>query len=188
LAEAHAAGLVHRDLKPGNVIVARLGGVCDVAKLLDFGLVLDESASELGDRLTRIGIVLGTPAYMAPEQAAGEPVDSRGDVYGLGAMAYYALTGRPPFEGKSALQVMAAHRSTPAPPLDGAPADLANVVARCLAKHPADRFPVVADLERTLAGCACVSEWSAERATAWWARLSAGGELPSPTEPTRTFG
>src|SRR5262249_35965578 len=70
LAEAHAAGLVHRDIKPGNVIVARLGGVCDVAKLLDFGLVQDDTAAETGDRLTRAGVVLGTPAYMPPEQAA----------------------------------------------------------------------------------------------------------------------
>ena len=71
LAEAHAVGLVHRDLKPGNVIVARLGGVCDVAKLLDFGLVLDESSSDADDRLTQAGVILGTPAYMAPEQAGG---------------------------------------------------------------------------------------------------------------------
>jgi serine/threonine-protein kinase len=188
LAEAHAAGLVHRDLKPGNVIVARLGGVCDVAKLLDFGLVLDETAADPGDRLTRAGVVLGTPAYMAPEQAAGEPVDARGDVYSLGAVAYYALTGRPPFEGESALQVMAAHRTTPVPPLDGAPADLAAVVARCLAKHPADRFPTAGDLERALAECGCAPEWSAERAAAWWAGLSGGGAPPSPTGPTCTFG
>jgi serine/threonine-protein kinase len=186
LAEAHAAGLVHRDLKPGNVIVARLGGVCDVAKLLDFGLVQDETASETGDRLTRAGIVLGTPAYMPPEQAAGESVDARSDIYGLGAVAYYALTGRPPFEGKSALQVMAAHRTLPAPPLDGAPPDLAAVVARCLAKDPADRFPTASDLGRALAGCRCAADWSAELAAAWWVGLRPGDALSSPDAPTRT--
>jgi serine/threonine-protein kinase len=188
MAEAHAAGLVHRDLKPGNVIVARLGGVCDVAKLLDFGLVQDAAAAEPGDRLTRAGVVLGTPAYMAPEQAAGEPVDARGDIYGLGAVAYYTLTGRPPFQGKSALQVMAAHRTLPAPSLDGAPADLAAVVARCLAKDPADRFATAGDLERALAGCKCAGDWSAERAAAWWAGLAGGGAPPTSSGPTCTFG
>jgi serine/threonine-protein kinase len=188
LAEAHAAGLVHRDLKPGNVIVARLGGVCDVAKLLDFGLVQEESVAEPGERLTRAGVVLGTPAYMAPEQAAGEPVDARGDLYCLGAVAYYALTGRPPFEGKSALQVLAAHRTLPAPPLDGAPSDLAAVIAQCLAKAPADRFPTAGALERALAGCSCAADWSIERATAWWASLAGRGEPPTPSVPTCTFG
>jgi serine/threonine-protein kinase len=162
LAEAHAAGLVHRDLKPGNVIVARLGGVCDVAKLLE----LDESAADGDDRLTRAGMVLGTPAYMAPEQAAGEPVDARGDVYSLGAVAHYALVGRPPFGGKNARQVMAAHRTEPVPPLGGVVADLAAVVARCLAKDPADRFPTVRDLDRALAACGCGADWSAEQTTA----------------------
>src|SRR5205085_604043 len=81
LGEAHDAGLVHRDLKPGNVIVATLGGQKDVAKLLDFGLVHDLS-TDTDDRLTRAGMILGTPAYMCPEQAAGEStVDARGDIY-----------------------------------------------------------------------------------------------------------
>ena len=189
LAEAHAAGLVHRDLKPGNVIVARLGGVCDVAKLLDFGLVLDESAADGDDRLTRAGVVLGTPAYMAPEQAAGEPVDARGDVYSLGAVAHYALLGRPPFGGKNARQVMAAHRAEPVPPLDGVPADLAAVVTRCLAKDPADRYPTVRDLDRALAACGCAADWSAERAATWWADGDGirGGANPA-AELTRTVG
>src|SRR5262249_12913091 len=99
LAEAHAAGLVLRGLQPGNVIIATLGGQRDVAKLLDFGLVQDLSANP-DTRLTRTGTVLGTPAYMSPEQAAGESeVDARSDVYSLGAVAFFALTGRPPFQG-----------------------------------------------------------------------------------------
>jgi serine/threonine-protein kinase len=172
LMEAHAAGLVHRDLKPGNVIVAALGGQCDVAKLLDFGLVQDLSA-DADDRLTRTGTVLGTPAYMSPEQAAGESVvDARGDVYGLGAVAFFALTGRPPFQGKTLGQVFAAHRSEPPPPLTDfrpdVPADLAAVVSRCLAKDPADRFPSAADLDRALWNCKCASDWSAEQASEWW--------------------
>jgi serine/threonine-protein kinase len=162
LAEAHAAGLVHRDLKPGNVIVATLGGQADVAKLLDFGLVQDLSAVADG-RLTRTGTVLGTPAYMSPEQAAGEStVDARGDVYALGAVAFFALAGRPPFQGRTVGQVLAAHRSESPPSLADlrpeVPADLAAVVDRCLAKNPADRFRSAADLDQALRECSCASD------------------------------
>ena len=172
LMEAHAAGLVHRDLKPGNIIVAALGGQRDVAKLLDFGLVQDLSV-DAGDRLTQTGTVLGTPAYMSPEQAAGESaLDARGDVYSLGAVAFFALSGRTPFQGKTLGQLLAAHRSEPSPLLTelqpDLPADLATVVARCLAKDPQDRFQSAADLDRTLAQCACAADWSADRAAEWW--------------------
>jgi serine/threonine-protein kinase len=173
LAEAHAAGLVHRDVKPGNVIVARQGGARDVAKLLDFGLVLDDSAPGAGDRLTRAGAVLGTPAYMPPEQAAGEPVDARGDVYGLGATAYYALSGSPPFGGGTVRQVLSAVLTGPSPSMAGVPGDLAAVLSRCLAREPSDRFATVGDLERALSSCACAPAWSCEDAAAWWAAHSA---------------
>ena len=154
LAEAHAVGLVHRDLKPGNVIIATLGGQQDVAKLLDFGLVHDSSADN-DHRLTQMGMVLGTPAYMCPEQAAGESaVDARGDIYSLGAVAFFALTGRPPFQAKSAGQLLAAHRSTPPPRLTevcpDVPADLAAIIDRCLSKDPADRFQSMVDVVRAL--------------------------------------
>jgi serine/threonine-protein kinase len=192
LVEAHAAGLVHRDLKPGNVMVATLGGQRDVAKLLDFGLVQDLSA-DADDRLTRAGTVLGTPAYMSPEQAAGESaVDSRGDIYSLGAVAFFALTGRPPFQGKSVGQVLAAHRSEPAPPLidfrPDAPADLAAVVARCLAKEPADRFQSAADLDLALGQCRCVADWSAERAAEWWQGRTGDGKLSRPNKRMQVTG
>jgi serine/threonine-protein kinase len=136
-----------------------------VAKLLDFGLVQDLS-SEVDDRLTRTGTVLGTPAYMSPEQAAGESaVDGRGDVYSLGAVAFFALAGRPPFAGKTVGRLLAAHRSEPPPPLTDlrpdVPADLAAVVARCLAKDPADRYPSAVDLDRALGLCSCGLEWEA---------------------------
>lgn len=167
LEEAHAAGLIHRDLKPSNVIVATLGGQKDVAKLLDFGLVHDLSA-ETDDRLTRAGMILGTPAYMCPEQAAGESrVDARGDVYSLGAVMFFALTGRPPFEGKTTGQLLAAHR-TESPPLlsdlwPDIPADLAATVARCLSKDPTDRFQSAAELDVALATRRCTSEWSLDK-------------------------
>ncbi|HLW66675.1 MAG TPA: serine/threonine-protein kinase [Gemmataceae bacterium] len=184
LVEAHAAGLVHRDLKPGNVIVATLGGQRDVAKLLDFGLVQDLSV-DADSRLTRAGTVLGTPAYMSPEQAAGESaLDARGDVYGLGAVAFFALTGRPPFQGKSLGQLLAAHRSEPPPPLTDlrpdAPPDLAAVVARCLAKDPGDRFQSAADLDRALGQCGCAADWSAERAAEWWQHRIGDEKLSGP--------
>jgi tRNA A-37 threonylcarbamoyl transferase component Bud32 len=167
LAEAHAAGLVHRDLKPGNVIVATLGGQKDVAKLLDFGLVHDLSA-DTEDRLTRAGMILGTPAYMCPEQAASEAaVDARGDIYSLGAVAFFALTGRPPFQAKTAGQLLAAHRSEPPPLLTDIspdiPADLAAIISRCLSKDPTDRFQSAAECVVALERCYCASEWSADR-------------------------
>ena len=101
LREAHAAGLIHRDIKPSNVFAAHRGGMDDVAKLLDFGLVLP-AAGPPAPHLTGEGQVLGTPLFMSPEQAmgGGRVVDERSDLYSLGAVAYYLLTGRPPFDGR----------------------------------------------------------------------------------------
>lgn len=196
LAEAHAAGLVHRDLKPGNVIVAALGGQRDVAKLLDFGLVQDLSA-DADDRLTRTGTVLGTPAYMSPEQAAGESsLDARSDLYSLGAVAFFALTGRPPFQGRSLGQILAAHRSAALPPLTDlrpdVPADLAAVIAHCMAKEPNDRFRSAAELDRALGQCPCAADWSAERAPSGGGRTGTwqtggkgdGADVFSPRPPS----
>jgi serine/threonine-protein kinase len=132
-------------------------------------------------------VVLGTPAYMSPEQAAGEPVDARGDVYAVGAVAYFALTGRPPFMGKSTRHVLAAVMTETLPSLDGVPRDLAAVVARCLAKDPADRFPTVRELDRALADCECGADWSAERAAVWWQTDRRVGN-DSPAATTRTAG
>jgi serine/threonine-protein kinase len=161
LAEAHAAGLVHRDVKPGNIFIATLGGERDMAKLLDFGLVQDLGAISTDEgRLTRTGTIMGTPAYMSPEQAGGEPtVDGRVDIYGVGAVAFFALTGRPPFDAPSVGKLLSAHL-TQRPPRadavrDGVPADLADVIARCLAKAATDRYQTAAELDGALAGCAC---------------------------------
>ncbi len=188
LAEAHHAGLVHRDIKPGNIVVAALGGQQDIAKLLDFGLVQDLGVLDTDPRLTQTGTVLGTPAYMCPEQAGGDaPVDARGDVYSLGAVAFFALTGRPPFEGQSVGKLLAAHL-TQIPPFlteirKNIPVDLARVVERCLAKNPADRFPAITELELALASCGCSGEWSAARAASWWAQES---NRNAGSEPDRT--
>ena len=145
LAEAHSAGLIHRDLKPANLFAACLGRRHDVAKLLDFGLVKDAAR---GGEADREGTLSGTPLYMAPEQATGDPkLDHRCDLYALGAVAFFLLTGRPPFEAPGAVQVMKAHAREPVVPPSryrpDLPADLERVVLRCLAKDPANRYPVV---------------------------------------------
>jgi serine/threonine-protein kinase len=173
LAEAHAAGLVHRDLKPANIFAARRGNLHDFVKLLDFGLVLpppDPSAAEASHDVH----LAGSPQYMAPEQATGEQrPDARTDLYGLGAVAYFLLTGRAPFAGPSAMAVMiAVARDRLEPPSrhrPGIPSDLERVVLRCLARSPTDRYPDAESLDHDLATCRAANEWDSNRAAAWWA-------------------
>src|SRR5262249_23575875 len=141
-----------------NVMVCERGGIPDVAKLLDFGLVRAEAASAADGNLTQEGVIPGTPAYMSPEQAAGrEDLGGRSDIYSLGAGAHYLLTGRPPFAGRSAVQMLAAHLyEAPAPPTThrpDLPAALQEVVLRCLAKNPAERFANVCALIDELDAC-----------------------------------
>jgi serine/threonine-protein kinase len=173
LHEAHGIGLIHRDIKPGNIIACERGRLPDIAKLLDFGLVLLPSLGKGEDRLTQVGSIAGTPAYMSPEQAAGaEDLDERTDIYSLGAVAYFLLTGQPPFVRKTGLQVLAAHLHEPVQPLTDlrpdVPADVQEVVLECLHKDPARRFADADRLERALGRCQCASQWSREEASAWW--------------------
>jgi serine/threonine-protein kinase len=173
LREAHAVGLIHRDIKPSNIIVCERGGVGDVAKLLDFGLVRTSTTGAEEASLTQEGAITGTPAYMSPEQAtAKEGVDARSDIYSMGALAYFLLTGRPPFAGRSPVQVLAAHLyEQPAPPTGprgDVGTELQNAVLRCLAKDPAERFPDAESLERVLARCLTGASWTEEEATRWW--------------------
>ena len=158
LGEAHGRGLIHRDIKPGNVMICERGGIPDVAKLLDFGLVLPPMSESDGERLTQDGTVTGTPAYLSPEQADGqEQVDARSDIYSLGALAYFLVTGQPPFAGRSGVKMMAAHLYEEPERLSArrpdVPADLEAVVIRCLAKKPEGRFPDVESLDRALVAC-----------------------------------
>ena len=186
LREAHAAGLIHRDIKPSNIFAARRGGMDDVAKLLDFGLVRCATAQHDAPQLSGEGQVLGTPLYMAPEQAtSGRELDGRSDLYSLGAVAYYLLTGRPPFDGRDVIEVMLAHARDPVVPPSrvhaGIPEDLESVVLRCLAKDPAERFPDAEGLEHALGECACAADWDRERAVRWWRDADAGDrELSRP--------
>jgi serine/threonine-protein kinase len=172
LHEAHEAGLVHRDIKPANLFAAYRGGRHDVAKLLDFGLVKTLSGGD-GMQLSHEDTVAGSPLYIAPEQVVHTgPPDRRADIYSLGAVAYFLLTGHPPFMGQTPMEVMIAHtRDAVEPPSrlnPGVPADLEQVVLRCLAKRPADRYPDTPSLADALAACADASGWSPELAAAWW--------------------
>ncbi len=187
LREAHAIGLIHRDIKPSNIIACEQGGVHDVAKLLDFGLVRAQGLGGSGERLTQDGVVAGTPAYMSPEQAGGtEDLDARSDIYGLGAVAYFLLTGQPPFVRRTAVQVLAAHLGEPVTPLRDLRADLPTevqeVVLRCLEKDPAGRYPDADSLEQALARCACADQWDRTRATAWWKEHQGRNEARSASD------
>jgi serine/threonine-protein kinase len=178
LHEAHAAGLVHRDVKPGNVLVCERGGLADVAKLLDFGLVRGHGLDSDAQKLTRQGAIAGTPAYMSPEQAAGrEDVDGRTDIYSLGAVAYFLLTGQPPFVRQTAVQTLAAHLGEPVVAPDRlrpeVPADLQAVMLRCLEKEPARRFQEAESLEKALGQCGCAGRWTQQQAAAWWRAATA---------------
>jgi serine/threonine-protein kinase len=180
LREAHAAGLIHRDVKPSNIFAARRGGMDDVAKLLDFGLVRP-AATAPAAHLSGEGQILGTPLFMSPEQArGGRELDERSDIYSLGAVAYHLLAGRPPFNEGGGIGVMIAHARDPVPPpsqvRDGIPEDLERVVLQCLAKDPADRFPDAQSLERALGECACAGDWGQDRAARWW---RGGGQAPA---------
>ena len=175
LREAHSIGLIHRDIKPSNIIVGQRGGVQDVAKLLDFGLVQDMcfNAEHADERLTMQGTVLGSPPYISPEQARGKTaVDPRTDIYSLGGLAYFLLTGRAPFVRETVMELMVAHLREPVtPPRDlrpEVPADLEAVVLTCLNKNPDDRFPDAEALDHALAACDAAGDWDDRRAAGWW--------------------
>lgn len=182
LSYAHAAGIVHRDIKPDNVLVTG-----HHAMVTDFGVskALSSSTGQLS--LTSVGIALGTPAYMSPEQAAADPaVDHRADIYSVGALAYELLTGRPPFTGLSPHQILAAHVSTVPEPVTvhrrSVPPLLAAAVMRCLEKRPADRWQTADELLACIESLATPSagmtpsgmEPHVRRASRRWRAVAAG--------------
>ena len=173
LEEAHDAGLIHRDVKPSNVFIARLGKHTDFVKVLDFGLVKVLSDSEGRTALTH-SQTTGTPAFMAPEQVRGNEIDARTDIYGLGCVAYFLLTGAILFDKSSAMAMAMAHLTeTPELPSQRSelpiPASLERVVMACLAKDSNDRPQSVAELRAMLDACTGVSPWRQADADAWWA-------------------
>ena len=207
LEEAHARGLVHRDIKPANIHVGHVGIEDDFVKVLDFGLVKAVGpASEVSLNALDLGLVTsmgksslspdtavsgtpGTPAYMAPEMALGETVDARSDIYALGCVAYYLLTGELVFDADSTVQMIARHlhHHAVAPSVRGSveiPQELDRLVLSCLSKNPDDRPATAAKLSRALRALD-VQPWSEEQATEWWA-LNHAERLTSATFATAT--
>ncbi len=178
LADAHAHGLIHRDVKPANVVLCNRGGVADLAKVVDFGLVKQVEAGDAPDQSVA-DTVVGTPLYMAPEaMSAPESLDHRADLYALGAIGYFLLTGDHLFTGRTAVEICAHHLHTPPEPPAARlgrplPADLVAVVMRCLAKDPAERFPDALAVRRALLACAEPEPWTLDDAVAWWQRAAA---------------
>ena len=178
LEEAHRAGLVHRDIKPANIHVGRVGLEHDFVKVLDFGLVKSVAGGE-DSVVSAVGLTPGTPTYMAPETAQGGTVDPRADLYSLGCVAYYLLTGRVVFEGETAIQVILKHlEQRPVPPSRRMSSPLSPVleqtVLACLAKRPADRPGSAAEVAERLEA-AGTEPWSQAAAAEWWG--SRGVEL-----------
>ncbi|MGN6136637.1 MAG: serine/threonine-protein kinase [Aureliella sp.] len=213
LHEAHGLGLIHRDVKPSNIFVSERGGQFDVAKLLDFGLVKpirnvrldrgsaeDTATLEAQSELTLEGGFAGSPLYMSPEQAMGEESpDPRSDIYSLGAVAYFMLTGKPPFSATHAMRLILQHlNDAPLPPSQAVerklnwqiPADLEAVIMRCMQKSPDQRFASVCELDSALAACLDADGWNYERAHQWWTthcpklRASNPSSAPAPCEPS----
>jgi len=173
LIEAHAVGLIHRDIKPANVILCEQGGRIDVCKVVDFGLVkkMDAGADEL---LTNPGLVTGTPLFMSPEALRDHPaLDARSDLYELGAVGYFLLTGTNVFPGTTLMEVLNHHLKTePDPPSkrlgDEVPPALEELILSCLEKEPKRRPQSAAELRERLLACQGCGNWSEKRARAWW--------------------
>jgi eukaryotic-like serine/threonine-protein kinase len=189
LAEAHARGLVHRDIKPSNIFTCRMGLAVDFVKVLDFGLV---KAMGDGDRqstlLTAPDSTTGTPAYIAPEVVRGDSVaDHRVDIYTLGCVGYWLLTGRLVFHAPNAIQLMYQHaNAAPIPPSQQSeleiPPALDSVILACLAKQPDERPQNASELSRMLDAAVPDRAWSDERAHRWWNRHHPAPNLAPPAD------
>ena len=176
LDEAHHQGLIHRDIKPANIYLCRYGREYDLIKVLDFGLVKSQhdDAATSGVTLSREGTIAGTPAYLAPEMATGEAaIDGRADIYALGCVGYWLLTGQLVFEASTAMSMVVKHvREAPAAPSTRTevevPEALDRILLDCLAKEPQERPASAAELSDLLAGVAIAEPWTRERAARWW--------------------
>jgi eukaryotic-like serine/threonine-protein kinase len=175
IGEAHSVGLIHRDIKPANIYVCRYGRELDFVKVLDFGLVkshADESATNLS--LTRDNLAGGTPAFMAPEQVLGDtPIDRRTDIYALGCVAYWLVTGQLVFSGRTAMETMLHHtRTNPVPPSERTGLDIPDALDRwilaCLEKSPDDRPATVDAAAERLLAIKTAGTWTPDEMRKWW--------------------
>lgn len=196
LYEAHSLGLVHRDIKPANIMLNRRGGEPDVVKVLDFGLVkATDDQQQAG--LTQQASLTGTPLYMSPEAIQmPSSVDARSDLYAVGAMGYFLLTGQPVFEADSVVDLCQKHVATPpVPPSERVrtpiPPELESAILACLEKSRAKRPQTARDLAALISRCAEATAWSIEDSDAWWGRHERGQasgifSAPSAAPPDRT--
>ncbi len=171
LYEADCAGLVHRDIKPSNIFLTERGRSFDVAKLLDFGLV--QAVTNEPIQIRNVNKKLrGSPSYMCPEQAVGLSPDARGDLYSLGCVAYFLLTGRPPFVDENPIMLIVAHATGKVPTFKeigvDVPDDLAAIILRCLQRDPGLRYGSARQLLEDLEYCECFDMWNWKSAEKWW--------------------
>ena len=194
LGEAHGVGLIHRDVKPSNIILSERGGMPDVAKVVDFGLVKSFEATEspVAIEVTSANVLVGTPLYMSPEAISGDAaLDGRSDLYALGAVGYFLLTGTPVFSARSLVEVFAHHLHTPPEPPsvrtgDHIPDDLEQLILRCLAKPPGERYDDARALMHALDRCADRLPWDGDLALQWWAAFKSARPDGSATTPPLT--
>jgi hypothetical protein len=190
LMEAHEIGLIHRDIKPANIILCKQGGLFDVPKVVDFGLVKDLSAGAAA--LTATSSLTGTPLYMCPEAiVAPNEMDARGDLYSLGAVGYFLLTGTHVFPGRTAVEVCGHHIHTqPEPPSRrmgrAVAADLETLLLECLEKDPGRRPQTAAELQQRVRACRAFGTWDAGRARHWWHENGEKLRRGRPEHPTPT--
>jgi eukaryotic-like serine/threonine-protein kinase len=194
LAEAHAVGLIHRDIKPANILLNRRGGIADLVKVLDFGLVKAVGSGREAS-LTAADSITGTPQYLSPEQIErpGE-VDARSDLYAVGAVGYFLLTGTPPIRGDGLAEVLWKQiREVPEPPSARLGAEVSEdfeaLILKCLSKRREDRPEDVRALIAALLRCRSSGMWTGEDAESWWranvpredarTRVPAGGAVAS---------
>jgi serine/threonine-protein kinase len=184
LHEAHERGIIHRDIKPANIILCERGAVPDVAKVVDYGLVKEITANT-GESSQ---VILGTPAYIAPEAVSDpERVGPASDLYALGAVGYFLLTGKCVFEGKTSVDVCVQHvTATPVPPsrIVSMPEPLEQSILACLAKSPNTR-PTAIELAKQLRALAPARDWTEDEAVAWWREFRKQSTPPqTPSRPT----
>jgi serine/threonine-protein kinase len=194
LAEAHDLGLVHRDVKPANVLLSPRKNEHEVAKIVDFGLVKNIEIDPAQSAVSAINTITGTPLYMAPEAIqAPESLDARSDLYALGAVAWFLLVGRPPFEGNSVVEVCARHlHEKPLRPSVAlghpVPRDLEDIVLSCLEKRPDSRPPDARTLRSRLHATSAAGQWTEKHAEDWWrARVASEPPAGVPSTTPRTI-